>query len=61
MIDNEFYYLVMVIAAFGAFALAMVVATLRYKAWKTQQQAASATATAQSQATAQRKEMARAA
>ncbi len=33
MLKNEFYYLVLVVCAFGGFALAMVVATLRYKAW----------------------------
>lgn len=33
METNEFYFLVMVLGAFGAFALAMVIATLQYKAW----------------------------
>ena len=33
MLNNEFYYLVLVVCAFGGFALAMVIATLRYKAW----------------------------
>jgi hypothetical protein len=30
---NEFYYLLLVIGAFGAFATALSVATVRYKAW----------------------------
>ncbi len=60
MIDNEFYYLVMVVAAFGAFGVAMVVATVRYYAWKKQPQATSAAATSSS-VPAPRKEMARAA
>ena len=29
----DFYFLVMVLGAFGAFAIAMVIATLQYKAW----------------------------
>ncbi len=29
----DFYYLIMTLGAFGAFALAMVVATLQYKSW----------------------------
>ena len=33
MIKNELYYLLLVVAAFGGFAVAMVVATLQYKAW----------------------------
>ncbi len=33
METNDFYFLVMVLGAFAAFALAMVVATLQYKAW----------------------------
>ena len=33
MINNELYYLLLVVGAFGAFALAMVIATLRYKDW----------------------------
>ena len=33
METNDFYFLVMVLGAFGAFALAMVIATLQYKAW----------------------------
>jgi hypothetical protein len=30
---NEFYYLLLVIGAFGAFALSMLLATIQYKAW----------------------------
>jgi hypothetical protein len=30
---NEFYYLVLVIGAFGAFAVGVSVATMQYKAW----------------------------
>lgn len=30
---NEFYYLVLVLAAFGIFAASMIVATIEYKAW----------------------------
>jgi hypothetical protein len=30
---NEFYYLVLVIGAFGAFAVGVSVATIQYKAW----------------------------
>jgi hypothetical protein len=33
MTNSEFYFLVLVIGAFGAFAVAMVIATLKYKAW----------------------------
>jgi hypothetical protein len=33
MATNDFYFLVMVLGAFGAFALAMVIATLQYRAW----------------------------
>jgi hypothetical protein len=33
MINNEFYYLLLVLGAFGGFAVAMVIATLRYKTW----------------------------
>ena len=33
MKTNEFYYLLLVVGAFGGFAIAMVVATLRYKSW----------------------------
>jgi len=30
---NEFYYLLLVLGAFGAFAAGISVATLQYKAW----------------------------
>jgi hypothetical protein len=33
MENNDFYFLVMVLGAFGAFAAGMVIATLQYKAW----------------------------
>ena len=32
MTTNEAYYLIMVLGAFGAFGLAMAIATLQYKA-----------------------------
>jgi hypothetical protein len=30
---SEFYYLLLVLGAFGAFAASMLIATLQYKAW----------------------------
>jgi hypothetical protein len=33
MQGNEFYYLVLVLGAFGGFGLAVAVATLQYKSW----------------------------
>jgi hypothetical protein len=30
---NDFYFLVMVLGAFGTFAVAMVIATLQYRTW----------------------------
>ena len=33
METHDFYFLVMVLGAFGAFAIAMVIATLQYQAW----------------------------
>ncbi len=33
METSDFYFLIMVVGAFGAFAIAMVIATLQYKAW----------------------------
>jgi len=33
MQGNEFYYLVLVVGAFGAFGLAVAIATLQYKSW----------------------------
>ena len=33
MTTNEFYYLVLVIGAFGAFAAGLSVATIQYSAW----------------------------
>jgi hypothetical protein len=33
METNDFYFLVMVLGAFGAFALAMIIATVQYKTW----------------------------
>lgn len=37
MTTNEFYYLILVLGAFGIFAVAVLTATLRYKAWLRQQ------------------------
>jgi hypothetical protein len=37
MTTTDFYYLILVIGAFGSFALAMLTATLQYKAWLRQQ------------------------
>jgi hypothetical protein len=34
MASHEFYFMLLVIGAFGGFALAMVVATLQYKGWQ---------------------------
>ena len=41
METNDFYFLVMVLGAFGAFAIAMIIATVQYKTWqkRTQQPA----------------------
>ena len=33
MAKNEFFFLVIVLAAFGGFGLAMGIATFRYKSW----------------------------
>ena len=33
METHDFYFLAMVLAAFGSFAVAVVIATLQYKAW----------------------------
>ena len=33
MTTNEFYYLILVLAAFGTFAVSVGLSTLRYKAW----------------------------
>jgi hypothetical protein len=33
MTTNEFYFLLLVIGAFGSFAVAMVIATAQYKRW----------------------------
>ena len=33
MTTNEFYYLLLVIGAFGTFAVSMVIAMVQYKAW----------------------------
>lgn len=33
MTTNEFYYLVLVLGAFGAFAVGLSVATIQYHAW----------------------------
>ena len=33
METNELYFLVMVLGGFTAFAIAMIIATLQYKAW----------------------------
>ena len=33
MQGNEFYYLVLVLGAFGGFGLAVAIATLQYKSW----------------------------
>jgi hypothetical protein len=35
---NEFYYLVLVLGAFGCFAVGTATATLRYKAWLRRQE-----------------------
>jgi hypothetical protein len=39
METSDFYFLAMVLVAFGAFALAMVIATLQYKKWLRQTEA----------------------
>jgi len=39
MTTGEFYYLLLVLGAFGSFALAMALATIRYKAWRRQVEA----------------------
>jgi hypothetical protein len=31
---NEFYYLILVLGGFGAFAAAMALATIQYRAWR---------------------------
>lgn len=33
MNTNQFYFLLLVLGGFGAFAVAMVIATLQYKSW----------------------------
>jgi hypothetical protein len=33
MTTNEFYYMILVLAAFGTFAASVSLATLRYRAW----------------------------
>jgi hypothetical protein len=34
MTTNEFYYLVLVLGAFGSFAVAMALAMAQYKSWR---------------------------
>jgi len=38
MTTNEFYYLILVLGAFGSFAVGVVIATVRYKAWLRRQE-----------------------
>lgn len=43
MTTTEFYYLILVLGAFGCFAVGVLTATLRYKAWlRREEQAAAA-------------------
>lgn len=37
MTNNEFYYLVLVVAAFGTFGIALALARLQYTAWRKKQ------------------------
>jgi hypothetical protein len=39
---NEFYYLILVLGAFACFAVGVLTATLRYKAWLRRQEHAAA-------------------
>ena len=42
MTTNEFYYLILVLGAFGAFAVGVLTASLRYAAWLRRQERAAA-------------------
>lgn len=42
MTTTEFYYLILVLGAFGCFAVGVLTATLRYKAWLRRQERAAA-------------------
>jgi hypothetical protein len=42
MTTNEFYYLILVLGAFGAFAVGVLTASLRYTAWLRRQDRAAA-------------------